>query len=504
MTTAERKKRPSRRETSRDPDRPEDEHGALDPADEVEGASTTAGGSGAGGHGGDDGPTGGGGGSGGGDEDEEGRGRDERGEHDHDHDEHDRDEHDHDEHDHDDTTFTGAGAGGGGGRAHNGARGDGGGFDDPEHALAALLSYPFTTQAATGPAGEATISQRLRRELRIAMGPISERPTHSQLRGLLEQRTDTYLRNGTLLTRWREIPAGAGSVSTADLAGEQAALVSFASALREAVVPIVQTLQPLEPAFDPEIVEARRQVIIELVNEAPEALAAPGGYSTWRLASLHAQLAGQVESWGRAIGAAGDDGEPEYVNAQTPEEDGRIAQYQIVRTWVAMLSDQLRRLRDIDTHDLGSGFYNLEGALHVIAGDVANVRAACDLIGFGEAERDRLVIHVTAPGGHHDALYDHAAKDGDITLGSALRWIDDTASARLPALIDSAGRPALQIAVLDLEAQRAAIDALLSDGGFEIHHPIVNRAFSDLVQHLEDARDVAVGLDVETAMNPAK
>lgn len=374
---------------------------------------------------------------------------------------------------------------------------NGSGDGDLALALSQFLAYPLRTTAAA-PARERR--ERGTGDLKDAVeeaigGVLGWRREPGRIEGVLsalEQAFEPYEKNGRVLYRHRPNIASFHSELDGGVVGAQASLHVRATEALNRSLPLLEGLEPLREDADDEIAAARKSVIATEFRELVAELGRLGGPRVARIDQLWDVLLGGVPAvtdpdlvggeLGRLRTELGleKNGPPGRVNVAAEEQQ---------QTSFRIIADDLSSLRTNWERDkasfdqagafafLGIQLVLLERRLAVVAGSVAELRAALDAVLIDADERRTRSIQVS--------------EDEHILLEDLLEWIEDFATTEGPRLVKDGGRLAVTGALRSAasELQRLVDGAICHrqpGEGLGLNAISVQEAFRVLRGHLDD------------------
>jgi hypothetical protein len=368
-------------------------------------------------------------------------------------------------------------------------------------------AYPLLTsdtgpQMRTGGAGVVTppgtpsLQRTVDRALREVLGRNPKVGDTRSFLAALNQSFDISVVNGVQVVAYQPRSFSGQTELGGGVTGAQASLYARASVALDKALPLLDGLYPLDPAADPQEVEAVRAIVhnefVEVVNE----LKSEGGPTTARVDQLLIQLFGtlrgpvRVDNPDGHLGDLADQfgfGTDAFVN--TLDEESNASNFIAVFDYANQVRLGWIEFRDqYYGKDLGTRLVLLSRALSVAAESVDEVCAAMDSVFVGPAERQ--VASFTVPG------YDHP-----LLVSEVLDWVTSFTTDEAPRQIQDGGRrgvAAIQPTAILLEKLvRQLIAAIPTDPGLpkgmqhaRVRFPLQElRGYLDQIQLLaEDVR----------------
>jgi hypothetical protein len=305
-----------------------------------------------------------------------------------------------------------------------------------------------------------------------------------------------------------QVQADMGAVT-----GAQASIYARAKAALDQSLMILQRLYALDPAADPQEVEAARAIIRSEMTELVNELAIEGGPRVHRVDSLFEHLRGpdgtpfdpelvqgQLRNMREVFGL-----ERRFVN--TIEEEQNLTDFLTLVDYVSSLKQSWDAQRRFFSRTgtaqpfLGTQLVLLSRQLAVVAESVQEVYFALDSVFVGAAERQTTEL---------------TFGDGrpPIFVAELLAWVERFAAEEAPRLIQDAGKAGVRAFVPTIDR----LEALVRDARIPPQDPTdlpegyatprVQRALSELYEHVQNtaelARDLTNGLGGGQAVPAAR
>lgn len=374
-------------------------------------------------------------------------------------------------------------------------------------ALADLTAYPLLTEgagfasapsAATSGGGGASAVQRVENAIRDVLGwRPKEGDTKGYLAALTQAFTPVEIEGGTV---WKWTPRSYHvQADMGKITGAQASIYARAQAALDQSLPLLDGLQPLDPASDGENLDAVRAVVRSDFSELVHELGEEGGPRVARVDALFDALVGPEPPAGTVVDPAEVGGELGDLQDRFGLDRGRVNTVDEEQnlTNFLIIVDHVRSLRQSWLSNraffvAGSGIEPFFGtqlvlvsrALAVVAESVGEVFFAMDSVFLRSAERQTTQLIYPTP-------------TPPIFLESLLTWVERAAADELPNLIQEGGKigaraavPTLQkLAELVLGALLPAQQSPTLSAGYKTAR--VQRALSELAGHLQTAADLA-------------
>ncbi|WP_088889056.1 hypothetical protein [Leptolyngbya ohadii] len=304
------------------------------------------------------------------------------------------------------------------------------------------------------------------------------------------------------------------------LTGAQASLYYRAKVVLDNVLPLLNGLSPLNPAADPQNMEAVRSVVrtelVELVNE----LGVESGPRQWKVDSLFRLLLGsdwtgmengQLYNLMVVFGL-----ERDRIN--TVGEEEAYSNYLIILDYMRSLYQSWRAYVTDNQAEpyLGTQLVKLSQAMSVVAESVAQAFEVMDNVYLGPAERQTVIFdfsNVTYPPDNNSPTDPTPIDDSievivtprsaanrvsnQMTLQELLTWVMSFATTEGQSLARDGGR----LAIAEIIEETAGLLAALVDSAAEQN--VSNSAFRragvrdvlrDLASQLEEVRDLAAAI----------
>ncbi|HYO63114.1 MAG TPA: hypothetical protein VER08_05595 [Pyrinomonadaceae bacterium] len=233
------------------------------------------------------------------------------------------------------------------------------------------------------------------------------------------------------------------------ISGAQYSLVSFATALYERSLPLIDSLQSLTPDTDEQELEAARAILRTTWTELVSELSREGGPRGPRANELSRSIfdpatgRGHLVRFGRLLGTIQSDsedrraarlnsatGRPLFTRrfVVTTEEEGTLTNFIALTDYFFAVDQSWDNYRtNFFQTDLGTGLLTLERQLAVVEESVNQVYSAMDSVNIDQAER--LAIHINFTGPFKD-----------VTIEDFLSWVVSFASSEAPQLIRDGGK----------------------------------------------------------------
>jgi hypothetical protein len=385
----------------------------------------------------------------------------------------------------------GGGGGNGGGNGSFGGGGEGGRFDPRS-----LFNIPL--RVASGGTGGTTVADEgyrawVERIVAHELPRLAHDPDATQFRASLVEATtlpgapvaaSPYV-SAPPIAAVAQLAFAAGmtggGLTSAQLAGPFATLLTETESLATVGKSAVKDLQPIVDTADLDIVASRRAMLSDAIDrftrEARRPL--PDGPEIPVLATQLAAIVDLLPRFGRALGVT------KPANAVSQDDFANVSRYEVLGARVEAMQAVMDQWLLVDEADPRVGVADLEQFLAVVAENARDLEIELENATLGPQER--AVTAVPASEG----------SSGDITLARLLTWIQEEAGQNLPALLDQAGREATPLATGVLAAQSVYVKSLLGFTGFPWSHPIIGRA----VEVLDDSLTVAIA-QAETLQPP--
>jgi len=277
--------------------------------------------------------------------------------------------------------------------------------------------------------------------------------------------------------------------------GAQASLYSRAAIALDKALPLLEGLEPLDPAADEELVGASRAIVRQEMIELVNALRAEGGPTSARVDRFIESLFGE-DAAERDAEVRGDNPGGHFSDLvaalgmtddriNTLEEESNYSNYLAVFDFANQIRTGWIEFRDtFQGKDLGTRLVQLSRALSVAAETVDEVYAAMDSVFVGPAERQ--VSSFTPVGGR------------TVLVSELLQWVVDFTTDEAPKLVLEGGRRgirAVQPTAETLEGLvRGLLEAIDTDPGIpqgmrhaRVRFPLQElRTYLGEIQHLAD------------------
>lgn len=253
-----------------------------------------------------------------------------------------------------------------------------------------------------------------------------------------------------------------------DLAGEitgaQASLYSRTKLAVDASAKLLDGLDPLTPAFDPEDFDATTAILKQRMHDIVGELGRPAGPRVARLDNVFEQLLGPhrpgvtAEDVGGRLGFLRDNFGFDSDHINTIDEDQNATNFRIIVDHLACLRDDWRNNRpyfDGRKRFLGTQVELLERLLGTVAEAADEVRHALDAVLLGSQEQRSLRIRFRE---HPPMLID-----------DLLHWVHSFGSDGGPTLARDGGRTAIEGELCDTAALLLALVEDAADR--DVQHP---------------------------------
>lgn len=284
------------------------------------------------------------------------------------------------------------------------------------------------------------------------------------------------------------------------ISGAQASLYYRATAALNSALPLLNGLTPLDPAADPQNMDAARAIvrteIVELVNE----LGVDRGPRFGRVTSLFRRLLGsnglgtidgQLNNLAKTFGF-------DRRRINTVEEEQSYSNYLIILDYVISLNaswEAYKAGREGEEY-LGTQLVKLSQALSVVAESVYEVYRIMDSVFLGAAERQTVIIDfkkLSWPDGEVPPWTQESAPP-QMTLEELLSWVLHFATFEGQALAREGGKLAISQVVKETAEDLANLVKATSYA--EIKNSAFKRAgvkasLRDLASQLREVRDLA-------------
>ena len=341
-----------------------------------------------------------------------------------------------------------------------------------------------------------TLSSVLGRRPRVA-------DTNSFIAALNQSFTCEEVEGRTTCTWVPRAYAGATELG-GTLSGAQASVYERARVTLDAVLPLLDKLQPLLPDFDPEDAEAVRSIVRTELTELVNELATEGGPRVLRVDSLFEILLGQefvarnglnINDPANAgllaavglgeIGRLGDVYGLTFDQVNTLEEERDLTDYVILQDHVRTLQASWLTFRtaflgQVSTF-FGTQLVLLSRSLSGVAESVSEVAFAMDSVFLGHAERQVTQIEFPA-----------TVAPAPMLVQELLNWIESFASLEGPRIIQDGGKRGARTVVPTLQRLRQLVEN--ADGRIRhpgARHPRVRRMLAELSGQLARAAQLA-------------
>ncbi|HYP52746.1 MAG TPA: hypothetical protein VEQ42_04365 [Pyrinomonadaceae bacterium] len=247
----------------------------------------------------------------------------------------------------------------------------------------------------------------------------------------------------------RAYPSTGASVGGGGVSGAQYSLVSFASALYERTLPLIDSLRSLVPDTDEEELEAARAILRTTWTEFVSELSRETGPRAPRANELSRSIfdtatgRGHHVRFGRLLGtllADSEDRRAARLNSTTgrpvftrrfvvtTEEEGTLTNFIALSDYIFAVDQSWDNYRtNFFQTDLGTGLLTLERQLAVVEESVNELYSAMDSVNIDQAER--LAIHINFTGPYKD-----------VSIEDFLSWIVSFATSEAPQLIRDGGK----------------------------------------------------------------
>jgi hypothetical protein len=276
--------------------------------------------------------------------------------------------------------------------------------------------------------------------------------------------------------------------------GAQASLYSRAAIALDKALPLLEGLEPLDPAADDELVIASRSIVRQELIELVNTLRLEGGPTSARVDRFIESLFGEGAAekifsaradepgghFAELVEALGMD--DERIN--TLEEESNYSNYLAVFDFGNQIRTGWIEFREMfQGKDLGTRLVMLSRALSVAAETVDEVYAAMDSVFVGPAERQ--VSSFTPVGGR------------TVLVSELLQWVVDFTTDEAPRMVQEGGRRgirAIQPTALTLaQLVRDLLEAIDTDPGIPqgMRHARVRFPLRELRAYLEEIQNLA-------------
>jgi hypothetical protein len=393
-----------------------------------------------------------------------------------------------------------------------------------------FAAFPVLTESVTLPqapgrsgAPPSSVGQTVEAALREALGwrprandPRSFTAALAQSFALREVEGHTVA-TWTPRTYAAQVQSDLGAIT-----GAQASLYSRAGVALDAALPLLDGLYALDPAADPQDMEAIRSIVRSELTELVTELGVEGGPRLSRVDDLlDLLLRGSVQTRATTI-VQGQLGQlqdrfglvPERVD--TIDEEENFTNFLTLVDYVREIdtSWQARRGFFDPTGDavpfLGTQLVLLSRSLAVSAESVGEVNFTLDSVFLGAAERLAIRLSFSATGGSEltDSKNQTLPVPSDtpsILLGELLSWVERVASEEGPQLLQDGGKDGATALTPVLNKLRTLVRGSLVTTGVGPNRGLqspdsvpagyattrVQRAISELAKYLDDTADLA-------------
>jgi hypothetical protein len=375
---------------------------------------------------------------------------------------------------------------------------------------AGLQASPSTPSAA---GGAAPLGQVVETTLRTVLG---WRPRADDPKGFAAALTQSFSpREHEGHTDWVWTPRSyAVQADMGAVTGAQASIYARAQNALDQAMPLLEGLYPLDPAADPQDVEAQRAIVRSDLTELVSELGIQGGPRVQRVDSLFGSLLG--------LGPDQRLDDPEEVQGHLHD---LISTFGLTRgqvntvdeeqdlTNIVILVDHVNALKQ--SWDAQRGFFDgtaaepylgtqlvlLSRALAVVAESKQEADFAMDSVFVGSAERQTIRLDfggkvIQVPQNGTFVPFTFPARTA-LFVGELLEWVDRFASIEGPRLINDGGKAGVRAAAPTLDNLRRLVrgalispqDANTLPAGYRTAR--VQRALQELADNLDEAATLA-------------
>jgi hypothetical protein len=374
-----------------------------------------------------------------------------------------------------------------------------------------ISTYPVLTQETgtagtpsyrtTGAPSTAPLGQVVEGALRDVLG---WRPKVSDPKGFIAALTQSYaskevegrtVYSYTPRTYAVQVQADMGAIT-----GAQASIYGRAKAALDQSLLILERLYALDPAADPQEVEASRAIIRSELTELVNELGIEGGPRVQRVESLFNHLRGvnnpsfDPEQVQGQLGRMRDVFGMTRTRVNTIGEEQNLTDFLTLVDYVNSLKQSwdtqrpsFDRRNTVKPPFLGTQLVLVSRTLAVVAESVQEVYFAFDSVFLGATERQAIELTFADP------------NTPPIFVAELLAWVDRFASEEGPRLIQDAGKAGVkaffptidQLVTLMHNAQVPPQDRSQLPEGYSTHR--VQRALKELEKYLREIAELAGG-----------